>query len=115
LAQALIQAADRIRRGWILRQMTAKTKKLLITTEKHEIFVVRVNHPTTMRGFCPVCGTEVEMLTLDSAVRFSGSSGREVIRRLAAEEIHTIETANGHLLVCRDSLQTPLQQEAEGE
>jgi hypothetical protein len=91
--------------------MTAKTKKLLITTEKHEVFVVRLSNPAPIHGFCPNCGAEVEMLTLDSALRVSESSGREVIRRLAAEEIHTIETDNGRLLVCRNSLQTSLQQD----
>ena len=91
--------------------MTSKGKKLLITTEKHEIFVVRGKRDTAIRGFCPKCLEEVEMLILDSTVRVSGVSTREVIRQIAADEIHSIETANGDLLVCRNCLKDRLQKE----
>ncbi len=100
----LVEKADGFRRGWILKQMTAKAKKFRITTFSHEIFIVRVNRHTTIRGFCPKCETEVEILTFDTAVSVSGIGGREVIRQIAADEIHAIETANGHLLVCKQSL-----------
>jgi hypothetical protein len=96
--------ADGFRRSRILKHMTAKAKKFLITTVSHEIFIVRLNRHTMLHGFCPVCGAEVEMLTFDMAVSASGIGGREVIRQLATDEIHAIETANGHLLLCRRSL-----------
>ena len=85
--------------------MPSKAKKLLITTVSHEVFVVRVNQQTTIHGYCSKCDAEVETLSLDAAVNESGVSGRELIRQLASEEIHTLETADGHLLVCRNSLQ----------
>ena len=44
------------------------------------------------------------MLDFDSAVSFSGISGRELIRRFELGEVHSIETANGHLLICQWSL-----------
>lgn len=91
--------------------MTPKGKKFRITTEKHEIFIVRLSRDTEIYGFCPNCKTEVEMLTLDSTVRVSGVSGREVIRQIAAEVIHSIETASGGLLVCRNCLKHCLQKE----
>jgi len=84
--------------------MTTKGKKLLITTKSHEILIVRGNRNTTIRGHCPTCKSEVDMLTLDAAVRVSGISGREVVRRIAANEIHFSETASGDLLVCRECL-----------
>jgi hypothetical protein len=84
--------------------MATKAKKLLITTIRHEMVVVRAPHQTTVQGFCPTCGTQVEMLTFDMAVKVSGTSGFEMIRQLAANETHSIETINGHLLVCRRSL-----------
>jgi hypothetical protein len=46
------------------------------------------------------------MLTLDAATSAAGVSGRQLIGRLATSEVHSIETANGHLLVCRRSLKT---------
>lgn len=88
----------------ILGHMRPKAKRLLITTEKHETFIVRLGTQPTVRGFCPTCDMEVDLLTLDSAVNVSAIGGREVVGRIASEEIHAIETANGHLLVCRSSL-----------
>lgn len=111
----LVVMAGGFRRGWILKQMATKAKKLLITTVCHEIFIVRVNSHTTIHGFCPNCESEVEMLIFDAAVSLSGIGGREVIRQLARGEIHSIETANGHLLVCQNSLKNGLQKEHENE
>ena len=55
-------------------------------------------------GFCARCQEEVEMLTLDSAVRVSGINGHRIVQRIANNQVHSIETANGHLLLCRKSL-----------
>jgi hypothetical protein len=85
--------------------MTSKGKKFRITTESHEIFIVRQNGPKkTTQAFCPTCAAEVEMLDFDSAISSSGISGRELIRRFELGEVHSIETANGHLLICKRSL-----------
>jgi len=84
--------------------MATKAKKLLITTVSHEVFIVRVNLQTDLRGYCPNCGSEVELLTFDTAVSYSGLGGSELIKRLAAEESHAIESASGHLLICKRSL-----------
>jgi hypothetical protein len=84
--------------------MPSKAKKLLITTVSHEVFIVGVNEETAISGFCPSCDSEVEMLTLSSAARVAGLTGRHMINQIAANEVHSIETANGHLLVCRKSL-----------
>ena len=84
--------------------MTTKAKKLLITTEKHEIFIMRLGTVETVFGFCAECGAEVEMLTLDSAVKVSGINGHRIVQRIASNQVHSIETANGHLLLCRKSL-----------
>jgi hypothetical protein len=89
--------------------MTQNAKKLLITTVSHEVFVVRVNRQTTIHAYCPNCEAEVEMLGLDAAISLSGSGWREVIRQIAGDEIHSIETANGDLRVCRNSLINGLQ------
>lgn len=85
--------------------MRKKPKKLLITTERHELFIVHHGSHATVRGFCPKCGDEVDMLTLDSAISISSNSGRDVIKQIAAEEIHSIEAASGHLLICKRSLE----------
>ena len=84
--------------------MPTKAKKILITTEKHEVFIVRAAIQESMSGFCASCGHEVEVLTLDSAVSTSKSNGRELIRRIGADEVHLIDAQSGHLLVCKSSL-----------
>ncbi len=84
--------------------MSAKTKKYLITTEKHEFFVIRGNQDKKMNGFCTFCHAEVELLTLDSITTETGISTRILFQLIESNLIHTIETASGHLLICRNSL-----------
>ena len=84
--------------------MTTKAKKLLITTVSHEVFIVRVNRQTGLRGHCSGCAAEVELLTFDAAVSDAEISGSELVRRLSAGEVHSIESAGGHLLICKRSL-----------
>ena len=93
----------------ILNQMPTKAKKLLITTERHELFIVHGNNGPGVNGFCTVCNSEVEMLTLDSVVTVTGMRTREVIARITNGEVHSIEAADGHLLVCRSSLRAAPQ------
>ena len=81
-----------------------KIKKIFITTNEHEIFIVRRGAEKTLSGFCESCGEEVEMLTLDQAVAQSGTRTLEIIRQIESGAIHSTETENGHLLVCRRSL-----------
>lgn len=85
--------------------MITKTKKYLITTESREIFIVRTQGNKTIQGFCPECQKEVEMLKLDSITSQTGVSTRELFRLIENNAIHSIETATGHLLACRNSLE----------
>ena len=84
--------------------MSLKTKTYLITTRKREIFIIRHNAGRGFRAACEVCRAETEMLSLDEAVTLSGRSAREIFRQIEAETVHSMETADGHLFVCRDSL-----------
>ena len=79
-------------------------KKILITTESREVFIVRIQGGSNISGFCAVCATEVKLLTLDEAVSFSAMPTRALIRQIESGAIHSVETASGHLLVCRHSL-----------
>lgn len=81
------------------------SKRILITTESREIFIVRTNYKNFVRGFCANCNREVEMLTLDGAVNRTGKTARELIRQTEASAIHSLETASGHLLICGGSLE----------
>lgn len=78
-------------------------KKILITHESHERVVVRPIK-NTLRGFCNACARETELLTLDESVSSVQIPAREIMRRIETGAIHSIETAQGHILICRPSL-----------
>jgi hypothetical protein len=63
----------------IVKQMSPKSRKILITTESREIFIVRTNDKSFVSGFCGDCAKEVELLNLDSAVSFTEKSARQLI------------------------------------
>lgn len=80
-------------------------KKILITTESHEIFVLRTDRRDRAYGLCRMCDREVEIVTLDQAISLSGIRTGELVRMAENNEVHAIETSMGHLLVCRESLE----------
>jgi hypothetical protein len=86
-------------------------KKILITTESHEVFIVRLAGGSNIQGFCALCGEETSLLTLDEAVSFSALSTRTLFRQIECSAVHSVETASGHLLVCRQSLTNYFQGE----
>jgi hypothetical protein len=83
--------------------MMKNSKKILITSESREIFIVRMNGKETVRGFCEICAAETEMLMLDQAVSLFGIGTLEIIRHIKTGEIHSKEIASLHLLVCQNS------------
>jgi hypothetical protein len=80
------------------------SKKIFITTETSEVFIVRYAGKTDLLGFCARCASQTKILTLDEAVSYAGTHTRELIRRLDAGAVHSLETASGHLLFCQNSL-----------
>ena len=84
--------------------MTAKAKQILITTESHEVFIIRQSGEHTVPGFCPECNEQVEMMNFDTAISLTGIGGRELMHRSDDGEVHSIEAATGHLLICKRSL-----------
>jgi len=90
--------------GPIVNQTHVNTKKILITTESHEVFILRTDTSDHAYGHCRDCGREVEILTLDQAITYSGIRTGHLIRLTEANRVHSIETSMGHLLVCKESL-----------
>lgn len=86
--------------------MSANTKKILIETESHEVFIVHAGGKSEVRGFCKGCSAETELLTLDEAVSHTGNAALEIMRRVNEGEIHFLETASGHLLICKNSFES---------
>lgn len=85
-------------------------RRILITTESHEVFIVRFTGESDVRGFCPDCAAETQMLTFDESVIVLGESARRLIRHIESNAVHSIETASGHLLICAESLPNPIRE-----
>ena len=90
----------------IVNQKMPSTKKILITTETREQFILRVVGGKRAFGFCRECGRETELLTIDQAVSSSGSTTRDLVRTAGDGKLHTVETDSGHLLFCKDSVES---------
>jgi hypothetical protein len=88
--------------------MTLNTKKYLITTEKHEVCIVKSGYQTQMY-FCEKCGFSSEFISLDAATTQSGVRTGELFKLVEFEKLHSIETATGHLLICKSSLEKILE------
>jgi hypothetical protein len=85
--------------------MYKKSKKILVNTELREKVTLRKTSIRFTRSNCEICGDDSEMLMLDSAVTVSGLSTLEILVLIKASGIHCTETPNGHLVVCRRSLE----------
>lgn len=73
--------------------MTIKTERLLIMSRGRSLF-----------SPCASCGDEVRMLTVDQAASLSRVNSREIYREVEAGELHFMETIEGSLLICFNSL-----------
>ncbi len=82
----------------------ANAKKISIVTESYEVVVIRTRSGPQLSGNCEQCGTEVKMHTLNDAVSQFGTSDLQIFRLVQSGKLHYIETANRHLLICRNSL-----------
>lgn len=88
-------------------------KKILITTESHEVFILRTDRRDRAYGRCRVCEREVEIVTIDQAISLSGIRTGELVRMAENDHVHAIETSMGHLLICKESLELVRNVEAE--
>jgi hypothetical protein len=53
--------------------MSINAKKILITTEKHEVWIIRHGDGRIPFRYCPSCGREVDADDLDAEVSRPGS------------------------------------------
>jgi hypothetical protein len=81
----------------------AKAKKILLLTERREIFRLRISRQHG-RQVCPVCEEEVGWLTGAEAAKLSNRSEREIFRLAENSGLHFAESEDGLLMVCGRSL-----------
>lgn len=77
-------------------------KRTVTTIEIHDIVIAR-RPGGAVRAWCPACLKEVDMVPLEGAALLAGVSLRDICRRIGADHVHLVETADG-ALVCTDSL-----------
>ena len=71
--------------------------------QQHQVTTVHLRrHPTS--AWCRPCSAEVLMLTPDEAAALAQGTVRDIYRRADAGELHYIETDDGALRVCVNSL-----------
>ena len=81
-----------------------KRKRTEITIEVEEV-IHAVNHRRRLtRAWCPACGSEAPMFTPEQAAAMARVTVRAVNRRVEDGSVHFLETADGRLLVCVNSL-----------
>jgi hypothetical protein len=82
----------------------AKTQRA-ITIEAHRQILIRSRRKAFI-AWCEACGTETLMLATEAAV-LCGATQREIFRQIEGGELHFIETIDGPLFLCSNSLQLP--------
>lgn len=80
------------------------------TSSKTEIIAVTHRILTIKRGsryrlaWCEECGNEVRMVTADEAAILAGLSSRAIYQLIEARELHFVETPDGIVFICLNSL-----------
>jgi len=79
-----------------------KTRRVRITIQTERLLVM--SHGRSLYSLCAACGDEVRMVTIDQAATLARLSSREIYREVEAGMLHFIETTEGSVLVCFNSL-----------
>src|SRR5687767_11757342 len=89
-------------------------RQLVITAEKTETYTVRHQPAQSVQTHCEKCDQVIGFLTVDQTVNVTGLGARTIFRLAEAGELHALETEEGYLILCPNSvalfvhLETPL-------
>jgi len=90
--------------------MQKREKSFLLTTETHEVTIIRAGRAVRDRGYCRLCGDDVKLISFDVAMGLSGLTGRGLGRRIREGDVHLVEGVHffeitrGQMFVCGESL-----------
>ncbi len=79
-----------------------KTRRIEITLESRTL----VFRTDSNRAYCPQC-VATRLLTPDEAAAIARTTTRTIFHWVETEQLHFLETDEGRLLICPDSLPTP--------
>jgi hypothetical protein len=77
-------------------------KETKITIETDSLLILRGR--SSLRAWCPDCGSEVEMIPLDSVGVISNLPPPEVEAWIQSEALHHTNAADGTPLICLNSM-----------
>lgn len=81
-----------------------RKKRTEIAIEIDEVVFVKALSNRSGMAWCVGCANEVLMVTPQQAAAIARVSVRDINRRVEAGEVHFLETPEGSLLVCVNSL-----------
>jgi hypothetical protein len=81
-----------------------RTRRREVVIEREETVVLRAGTPVRGRQACPICGPGSLLLMPEEASCLHGESVRTICRWAETGEVHSLDAADGRLLVCLGSL-----------
>ena len=79
-------------------------KRLEIVWETHDITRITFAHGFSSRFFCRLCAREALFVTVRQASSILKFAEVSIFRGVETDQVHSIETAQGTLLICSNSL-----------
>ena len=79
-------------------------RRIEITVETRRVLVAAAGRVPVGESWCVACAASTPHVAPGEAARLTGTSTREVFRRIEAGRLHFTETGGGELLICRNSL-----------
>ena len=87
------------------REGMKRRRRLEITTHRHEVIAVQVQPlEMALRSRCPVCQCDVNMLPVALVTKTARVSSRTVYRWVEENQLHFVESSDGTVLICENSL-----------
>ncbi|MGH9843676.1 MAG: hypothetical protein ACREEM_33485 [Blastocatellia bacterium] len=78
-------------------------KRTETTIETHQVRIIRRRKPET-EAWCDACAAAVRMVAPEPAAALAGVTPRAIYRRIESGQLHFVETPDGALLICTNSL-----------
>jgi hypothetical protein len=82
------------------RLKTTRRTRITVETERRLVITSRMNHAAP----CAECGGPSRLVTVEQAAALTRISARAAYRMVEAHDVHFVETAEGALLICLNSL-----------
>ena len=83
-----------------------RKKRTEITIETDRLVII--SSSTSLNEYCPACGREAAMLTIDEAAALADTSPAAIHLCVEAKRLHTVEPDQGTILICFNSLDASL-------